>query len=65
MALISCPECGKQVSDRAPACPNCGCPINTAPVAAPQVDRSHEIAKYLDLAIKGIQGQNAQQVAQY
>jgi hypothetical protein len=65
MALISCPECGKQVSDRAPACPNCGCPINTAPVAAPQVDRSHEIAKYLDLAIKGIQGQNAQQVEQY
>lgn len=24
MALIKCPECGKEVSDRAPACPNCG-----------------------------------------
>lgn len=27
MALIECPECGKQVSDKASACPNCGCPI--------------------------------------
>ena len=26
MALISCPECGKQVSDKAAFCPNCGCP---------------------------------------
>lgn len=24
MALIACPECGKQVSDKAAACPNCG-----------------------------------------
>ena len=24
MALIKCPECGKDVSDQAPACPNCG-----------------------------------------
>ena len=27
MALISCPECGKQVSDLAVSCPGCGCPI--------------------------------------
>ena len=24
MALIKCPECGKQYSDKAKACPNCG-----------------------------------------
>jgi len=31
MALIYCPECEKQVSDKATACPNCGYPIaNTA-----------------------------------
>ena len=24
MALITCPECGRQISDRAPACPGCG-----------------------------------------
>lgn len=27
MALIKCEECGKEVSDKAKACPNCGCPI--------------------------------------
>lgn len=29
MALIECPECGKEISDKASNCPNCGCPINT------------------------------------
>ncbi len=24
MALVKCPECGKEVSDTANACPNCG-----------------------------------------
>jgi hypothetical protein len=27
MALIACPECRRQVSDKAAACPNCGHPI--------------------------------------
>ncbi len=27
MAMIKCPECGKEMSDKATACPNCGCPI--------------------------------------
>lgn len=27
MALIKCPECGKDVSDKAEACPNCAYPI--------------------------------------
>ncbi len=29
MALIKCPECGKDISDKAKACPNCGCPISS------------------------------------
>jgi uncharacterized membrane protein YvbJ len=29
MALIDCPDCGKQVSSNAPTCPNCGAPIAT------------------------------------
>lgn len=29
MALINCPDCDKQVSSNAPACPNCGAPIAT------------------------------------
>lgn len=28
MALIKCPECGKEFSDKAQACPNCGCPTS-------------------------------------
>ena len=28
MALINCPECGKQISDKAATCPNCGYPIS-------------------------------------
>lgn len=27
MALIKCSECGKEISDQAASCPNCGCPI--------------------------------------
>ena len=27
MALIICPECGKEISDQASACPNCGAPV--------------------------------------
>lgn len=30
MALIKCPECGKEISDRAGSCPSCGCPLETA-----------------------------------
>lgn len=28
MSLISCPECGKEVSDKAQSCPNCGCHLH-------------------------------------
>jgi hypothetical protein len=32
MALVDCPECRRQVSDRARACPQCGCPIHSSTV---------------------------------
>jgi DNA-directed RNA polymerase subunit RPC12/RpoP len=28
MALIKCSECGKEISDQAASCPNCGRPVN-------------------------------------
>lgn len=28
MSMIKCPECGKEVSDKADECPNCGNPIS-------------------------------------
>lgn len=30
MALIRCPECGREISSLAKVCPHCGCPIHTA-----------------------------------
>lgn len=35
MALITCPECGAQVSDAASNCPQCGCPLTPAAPVAP------------------------------
>ena len=37
VALISCPECGKQISDSTPTCPHCGYrfSVDTSPVAPP------------------------------
>lgn len=29
MAIIRCPECGREISDRAPVCPHCGVVINS------------------------------------
>jgi predicted amidophosphoribosyltransferase len=31
VALINCPECKKEVSDKASSCPNCGHPIARNP----------------------------------
>lgn len=31
MGLLTCPDCGRDVSDRARACPHCGCPITGDP----------------------------------
>lgn len=30
MALINCPECGAQISDKALTCPNCGHPMTAS-----------------------------------
>lgn len=43
MALISCPECGKEISDAARSCPHCGYAIKEA--SANQVRRTPLTAK--------------------
>lgn len=35
MALIKCPECGKEISDQAASCPNCGFVVNGSPAKKP------------------------------
>lgn len=46
MALVTCPECGRQVSTRAEACPGCGCPVagdaHGVPLDAPPSPPSHD-----------------------
>lgn len=51
MALINCPKCGNQVSDRAKKCPHCGCSI------------SHQLKKASHTEVKnGILGDTEQLV---
>jgi len=35
MALIVCPDCGRGISEKAAACPHCGCPLREPPPQAP------------------------------
>lgn len=46
MALINCPECGKEISDTAVSCPHCGYGINQAPVVTTQ-KKSNAIPAFL------------------
>lgn len=41
MALIKCPECGKEVSDQAASCPNCGHPLRRKENAQPQMQQNN------------------------
>lgn len=45
MALINCPDCGNEVSDRAEACPNCARPIRDASTPAEGVQTIEDTGK--------------------
>ena len=56
MALINCPECGREVSDSATHCPNCGHPISKkipSQVVYSSPKWSPGIAAVLSLVIPG------------
>ena len=36
MPLVPCPDCGKEVSPRAPTCPQCGAPLQAKPERTPE-----------------------------
>jgi hypothetical protein len=38
VALINCPECDSEISDKATSCPRCGSPLNTASRIQIQLD---------------------------
>lgn len=35
MSLIKCPECGREISDKASTCPGCGCPVSKMDIGDP------------------------------
>lgn len=41
MALLKCPECAHDVSDKAVACPNCGYPMNMPSTTKPRIRNGH------------------------
>jgi hypothetical protein len=45
MALVACKECGKEISDKAPACPHCGAPLTTWQSTSPVSALPPEVAK--------------------
>ena len=45
MALMKCPECGKEISDRATSCPNCGCPILISTDNSTQIPDRNQVEK--------------------
>lgn len=49
MALIKCPECGREVSDKAPVCIHCGCPLGG--------NDNDKLNSYYDIIYKGYTSQ--------
>ena len=43
MALISCPECNSEISDKAQSCPKCGAPVSTSEVQSIRIDPKSSI----------------------
>ncbi len=58
MALVACPECNQQVSDKAAACPQCGHPIATAPTRQ-TIHVAHKQEDAFSKAFKEQQGKMA------
>ena len=43
MALIKCPECGKDISDKAVSCIHCGYPLSATPISVVTENESYEM----------------------
>lgn len=50
MALIKCPECGREISDTASACPGCGAPSASPAVLFISKDRAQCSSALLSMA---------------
>lgn len=52
MALIKCPECGKEISDKASACINCGYPLKQENICKIN-GTDHDLSCILDMVNSG------------
>lgn len=50
--LIKCIECGKEISDKAKNCPNCGCPIEDTKINQIKKDKAEKTVKKNNSTIK-------------
>ena len=66
MAMIKCPECGKDISDKAVSCPHCGNPI-AALFDKQSKDKADddELQRYLALARRAKEENNGENAARY
>jgi uncharacterized membrane protein YhaH (DUF805 family) len=55
MALIQCSECGKSISDKANACPGCGCPAESFKEPSPQTELARQTEEEVTKAKKEIE----------
>ena len=54
MALIKCKECGHEVSDKASACPHCGCPVEVGQAQSREQIKSSKKKRWVAIGITGI-----------
>lgn len=57
--LITCPECGKSVSDKASACPNCGAPIEVIGMSSGLSDQKRSVAVVFAIFLGVVGGHNS------
>lgn len=57
--LITCPECGKRVSDKASACPNCGAPLEAIGVSSGLSDQKRSVAVVFAILLGVVGGHNS------
>lgn len=46
MALINCPECGREVSDKAVSCPGCGYPLQKSEIPRKEEEETESNGKF-------------------
>lgn len=65
MALIKCPECGKEISDKAASCHNCGYPINAATIHTENGDDEIFLDEYKDDKIEDTNSNTSSRLSKF